>query len=60
MKLQLTPDRLRRIAAEHDQAAAHLRSAAEVIEHDPESPDVDNIINMLVERFPALNETGGA
>ncbi|WCB92312.1 hypothetical protein DSM104299_01007 [Baekduia alba] len=60
MALLTTPGRLRRLAAEYDQAAAHLRSAAEVVEHDPENPDVDNIINTIVERFPALDRAGGA
>lgn len=52
--MTLTPATLRRLAGEHDTAAAQLRSAAELLDRDPENPDVDRVVGEIVQRVPAL------
>jgi hypothetical protein len=53
--MTLTPAKLRRLAGEYDTSAAQLRSAAELLDRDPENPDVGRVVGEIVQRVPALS-----
>jgi hypothetical protein len=55
---EVSATRLRAFAGELEVAAAQMRSTAELLEKDPENPDVREVVDDVVRRTPSLLNEG--